>query len=50
LPAPIFLPKPFDSRLLTTVSIAVAKAAMESGVAKCPIKDFDVYSKKLAQL
>jgi len=44
------LPKPFDSRLLTTVSIAVAKAAMESGVAKCPIKDFDVYSKKLAQL
>jgi len=44
------LPKPFDSRLLTTVSIAVAKAAMESGVAKQAINDFDAYYKKLTQL
>jgi malate dehydrogenase (oxaloacetate-decarboxylating)(NADP+) len=48
--AEYILPKPFDSRLLTTVSIAVAKAAMESGVAKQPINDFDVYYKKLTQL
>ncbi len=44
------LPKPFDTRLLTDVSIAVAKAAMESGVAKNPIKDFSAYHKKLTQL
>jgi len=44
------LPKPFDSRLLTSVSIAVAKAAMESGVAKNPIQDFTAYQNKLSQL
>ncbi|MCU7940911.1 MAG: hypothetical protein KZQ64_07520 [gamma proteobacterium symbiont of Bathyaustriella thionipta] len=44
------LPKPFDPRLLTDVSIAVAKAAMASGVAKHPIKDFTAYHDKLAKL
>jgi malate dehydrogenase (oxaloacetate-decarboxylating)(NADP+) len=44
------LPKPFDPRLLTTVSMAVAKAAMESGVAIRPIKDFEAYYEKLTQL
>lgn len=44
------LPKPFDTRLLSNVSIAVAKAAMESGVAQHPIKDFAAYHDKLTQL
>lgn len=43
------LPKPFDSRLLTHVSMAVAKAAMETGVAQRPIKDFESYQNKLTQ-
>lgn len=38
-----FIPKPFDNRLLTRVSIAVAKAAMQSGIAGKPITDFDEY-------
>ncbi len=37
------IPKPLDPRLLTTVAPAVAKAAMESGVAKHPITDWDKY-------
>jgi malate dehydrogenase (oxaloacetate-decarboxylating)(NADP+) len=37
------LPKPFDPRVLFWETIAVAKAAMETGVARNPIKDFDVY-------
>ena len=37
------LPTPFDPRLLVNVSMAVAKAAMDSGVAEKPIKDFDEY-------
>lgn len=37
------IPKPFDPRVLTRVSPAVAKAAMDSGVARKPIKDFDRY-------
>ena len=37
------LPTPFDPRLLINVSMAVAKAAMDSGVAEKPIKDFDEY-------
>ncbi|RKZ90840.1 MAG: hypothetical protein DRQ43_10800, partial [Gammaproteobacteria bacterium] len=44
------LPKPFDSRLLSNVSIAVAKAAIESGVAQHPIKDFAAYHAQLTQL
>ncbi|MEP6675392.1 MAG: NADP-dependent malic enzyme [Ferruginibacter sp.] len=41
------IPKPLDPRLLATVSPAVAKAAMESGVAKQPITDWDAYSLQL---
>jgi malate dehydrogenase (oxaloacetate-decarboxylating)(NADP+) len=37
------IPKPIDNRLIWTVSPAVAKAAMESGVAKHAIKDWDAY-------
>lgn len=42
-----FIPKPFDNRLITKVSIAVAKAAMESGVAGKPITDFEEYENQL---
>ena len=38
-----FIPKPFDNRLITKVSIAVARAAMKSGVAGKPIENFDEY-------
>jgi malate dehydrogenase (oxaloacetate-decarboxylating)(NADP+) len=41
------IPKPFDPRVLTWVAPAVAKAAMETGVAKLPIKDFEVYKDQL---
>lgn len=41
------IPKPLDPRLLATVAPAVAKAAMESGVAKAPIKDWDRYVQDL---
>ena len=41
------IPKPIDPRLLVTVAPAVAKAAMESGVATHPIKDWDAYETKL---
>jgi malate dehydrogenase (oxaloacetate-decarboxylating)(NADP+) len=41
------IPKPFDPRLITTVPMAVAKAAMESGVAGAPIKDWDKYQEEL---
>lgn len=41
------IPKPLDPRLLTTVAPAVAKAAMESGVARQPITDWDVYMNSL---
>lgn len=42
------LPKPFDPRLITEIAPAVAKAAMESGVATRPIEDFDAYKEKLS--
>ena len=42
-----FIPKPFDNRLITRVSIAVAKAAMESGIAGRPIDDFEAYEQHL---
>ncbi|MEO6812374.1 MAG: NADP-dependent malic enzyme [Ginsengibacter sp.] len=41
------IPKPVDSRLLTTVAPAVAKAAMDSGVARFPITDWDTYKNQL---
>ncbi len=41
------IPKPLDPRLITTVSTAVAKAAMETGVAKKPIKNWTAYKQEL---
>jgi malate dehydrogenase (oxaloacetate-decarboxylating)(NADP+) len=41
------IPAPFDPRLMETVSSAVAKAAMESGVAQKPIADFEAYRMSL---
>jgi malate dehydrogenase (oxaloacetate-decarboxylating)(NADP+) len=41
------IPKPFDPRLIGTVATAVAKAAMETGVATRPIADLDAYKRKL---
>ncbi|HEY6897763.1 MAG TPA: malic enzyme-like NAD(P)-binding protein, partial [Rhodocyclaceae bacterium] len=41
------IPMPFDPRLIEKVAPAVAKAAMESGVATRPIKDFNVYRDQL---
>ncbi len=43
------IPKPFDPRLIVDLPIAVAKAAMKSGVATRPIEDFDAYEHKLQQ-
>ncbi|ATC25605.1 NADP-dependent malic enzyme [Caulobacter vibrioides] len=50
--APVFgsqyiIPKPFDPRLILQIAPAVAKAAMESGVATRPIADFDAYQAEL---
>jgi len=47
--AEYLIPKPFDPRLIVDLSIAVAKAAIKSGVAKRPIKDFEAYEQKLQQ-
>ena len=41
------IPSPFDPRLILRIAPAVAKAAMESGVAKLPISDFDAYDERL---
>jgi malate dehydrogenase (oxaloacetate-decarboxylating)(NADP+) len=41
------IPKPIDSRLISTVAPAVAKAAMESGVARKSITDWDTYRMEL---
>ena len=41
------IPKPLDPRLISAISPAVAKAAMESGVAQKPILDFDAYTIEL---
>ena len=41
------IPKPFDQRLIYEIPPAVAKAAMESGVAKAPIDDWDKYREEL---
>ena len=50
--APVFgpdyiIPKPFDPRLILEIAPAVAKAAMESGVALRPIADFEAYRREL---
>ncbi|TXL68450.1 NADP-dependent malic enzyme [Zeimonas arvi] len=43
------IPKPFDPRLIVKIAPAVAKAAMDSGVATRPIADFDAYRSQLEQ-
>jgi malate dehydrogenase (oxaloacetate-decarboxylating)(NADP+) len=43
------IPKPFDPRLIVYIAPAVAKAAMDSGVATRPIADFDAYKQQLEQ-
>ena len=45
-----FIPKPVDPRLITEVSAAVAKAAIESGVARRTIEDWDEYKRSLSVL
>jgi malate dehydrogenase (oxaloacetate-decarboxylating)(NADP+) len=52
--APMFgpeyiIPKPFDPRLILHVAPAVARAAMDSGVAQQPISDWDAYREKLEE-
>src|SRR5690606_15214777 len=42
-------PKPFDKRVLTRVSPAVAQAAMDSGVARIHIEDMNAYTKSLQE-
>ena len=44
------IPKPFDSRVLLTVPVAVAKAAAETGVAQEPIVDYEAYRRRLETL
>ena len=43
------IPKPFDPRLITHIAPAVAKAAMDSGVATRPIEDWDAYHQSLTE-
>ena len=45
-----FIPKPVDPRLITSVSAAVAKAAIESGVARSTITDWEAYKDRLRQM
>ena len=45
--ADYLIPKPFDPRLIGVVSTAVAKAAMETGVATRPLSDIQAYKRKL---
>ena len=45
-----FIPKPVDPRLITEVSAAIAKAAMDSGVARTPITDWEAYKQRLRLL
>jgi len=44
-----FIPKPFDPRLIVRIAPAVAKAAMQAGVATRPIADLQAYAEKLQQ-
>jgi len=43
------IPSPFDPRLMLRIAPAVARAAMESGVARKPIADFDAYADRLSR-
>ena len=44
------IPRPFDPRLISTFAPAVAKAAMDSGVATRPITDFDAYVQRMTEV
>ncbi len=44
------IPKPLDHRVLITQSLAVAKAAVETGVARAPITDWDAYKAELEEM
>ncbi len=44
------IPKPLDPRLLPVVAVAVARAAVESGVARRPVADWDAYAEELSRL
>ena len=44
------IPKPLDPRLLPVVAVAVARAAVESGVARRPVADWDAYAEELRRL
>jgi len=44
------IPRPFDPRLISTIAPAVARAAMDSGVATRPITDFDAYVQRLTEV
>ncbi len=44
------IPRPFDPRLISIVAPAVAKAAMESGVATRPIEDFEAYAQRMTEV
>jgi malate dehydrogenase (oxaloacetate-decarboxylating)(NADP+) len=44
------IPRPFDPRLISTVAPAVARAAMDSGVATRPITDFDAYAQRMNEV
>ncbi|TAJ79139.1 MAG: NADP-dependent malic enzyme [Gallionellaceae bacterium] len=46
--ASYLIPKPFDPRLITRIAPAVARAAMDSGVAERPIADMDAYREQLS--
>ena len=43
------IPKPFDPRLITQIAPAVAKAAMDSGVATCPLDNLEAYEQRLTE-
>lgn len=47
--AEYFIPKPFDPRLIVRIAPAVAKAAMDEGVATRPIEDLEAYTEQLQQ-
>lgn len=47
--ADYLIPKPFDLRLIVEVASAVARAAMDSGIATQPIEDFELYREKLGR-
>ncbi|RCW27066.1 allosteric NADP-dependent malic enzyme [Ciceribacter lividus] len=46
--AEYIIPVPFDPRLISAIPVAVAKAAMETGVARKPITDLDAYARELS--